>query len=88
MGEDSRGRKTQSVEWIRAIVHDNHAHGAKMVKLHKTRVTSGKTVNKKETLNEVRNDNDIRWGKIGIRSTKSPKTITNNNERRIKKRGG
>jgi hypothetical protein len=56
----------QSVEGTETIVSGKHTLGgngfhrqAKRVKLHRTRVVSGETTNKVETLNDVRGDKDI-----------------------------
>jgi hypothetical protein len=61
-----RPRKTHRVQRVGAIQPDDHVLGCKIlhrqtkqVKFHKAPIVSGKTMNRKETLNHVRNKQNI-----------------------------
>jgi hypothetical protein len=61
-----RPRKTHRVQWDGAIRPDDHVLGCKIlhrqtkrVKFHRAPIVSGKTMNKKETLNHVRSKQNV-----------------------------
>jgi hypothetical protein len=60
------GRHTKSVEWLGAFTAREKGPGSKIlhrqakgVKLHRTRVVSGKLTNRKNTLNDVGGNKNI-----------------------------